>query len=372
MVNLEAFSRVTTGIYDAAIEPARWDGTLRAIQDLFRASAVALIERDLTTMSGHWVSTHDPETERDFFGPWRHRNIIAQSVVGRRPQPVETDREMLPKSALLGSEYYVDFLRPRDLNAILMLWLPRLGSAQTSLSVARSARAGEFEAEDVELGRLLLPHIQRALTVQRRLGRTDLASGHAAAALDRLCDAVLILDENARPLHLNRAAERLLADADGLSINGGVVRAATPRLNNLLEKVLTRASGRVGAATSGALTLPRHDKPNLMLVAVPMRAEAQVALPRRSATCLCVFDPLATPDIPVSRLVDLFDFTPAEAAVAGDLIAGHETRKIAVRRGLRYNTVRNHLARMMSKAGTTRQIELVSLLLRVARLGAEP
>src|SRR5580658_4321231 len=171
MVNLEAFSRVTTGIYDAAIEPARWDGTLRAIQDLFRASAVALIERDLTTMSGHWVSTHDPETERDFFGPWRHRNIIAQSVVGRRPQPVETDREMLPKSALLGSEYYVDFLRPRDLNAILMLWLPRLGSAQTSLSVARSARAGEFEAEDVELGRLLLPHIQRALTVQRRLGR---------------------------------------------------------------------------------------------------------------------------------------------------------------------------------------------------------
>jgi DNA-binding CsgD family transcriptional regulator/PAS domain-containing protein len=377
MMNLEAFSRVTTGIYDAAIEPARWDGALRAIQDLFRGSAVSLIERDLTTMGGHWLSTHDPETERDFFGPWRHRNIFAQSVVGRSPRPVETDRDMLPKAELLNCEYYVDFLRPRDLHAILMLWLPRLGSAQPSLSIARSASAGEFELEDVEFGRLLRPHIERALTVQRRLRRTDLAGGGAAAALDRLCDAVLILDESACPLHLNRAAERLLADADGLSLNGGVLRAATPRLSHLLDAVLSRASGRTcEPAASGALTLSRRDKPNLMLIAVPVRAEVMGAdipgsRPRRPAICLCVFDPLATPAIPATRLVELFDFTPAEAAIGGDLIAGHEARRIAERRGLSYNTVRNHVARMMSKAGTTRQVELVSLLLRVARLGAE-
>ena len=245
---------------------------------------------------------HDPETERDFFGPWRHRNIFAQSVLGRRPRPVETDRDMLPKAAMLRSDYYVDFLRPRDINAILMLWLPRQGSVQPSLSIARSASAGEFDAGDVELGHLLRPHFERALTVRRRLAGTDLASGVAAAALDRLCDAVLILDKGGRPLHLNRAAECLLANADGLTLNGGVLRAGTPRLSHLLEAVLSRASGRGGdIAASGALTLPRPDKPNLMLVAVPMPADTYDALPRGAVTCLCVFDLLATPAIPTSR-----------------------------------------------------------------------
>ena len=63
-------------------------------------------------------------------------------------------------------------------------------------------------------------------------------------------------------------------------------------------------------------------------------------------------------------LCELFSFTPAEARVAGKLALGRSLEEIAVELGISLETVRTHAKRALSKSGTDRQGELISLMLR--------
>ncbi|MCJ2120630.1 helix-turn-helix transcriptional regulator [Methylobacterium sp. J-001] len=62
-------------------------------------------------------------------------------------------------------------------------------------------------------------------------------------------------------------------------------------------------------------------------------------------------------------LQDLFGFTPAEAALATDILAGHDLAASAARRRITVHTARAHLRRLFEKTGTNRQAELMRLLL---------
>ncbi|HLI10422.1 MAG TPA: LuxR C-terminal-related transcriptional regulator [Alphaproteobacteria bacterium] len=369
-MDLDTFSRVTSGIYEAAVEPAAWPRALDSIVALFRGRGAALVARDMRSMAGHWICTYEPEVEREFFGPWKHRNVFANLARAPRPSAVETDQQMLPKRELLRSDYYNGFLRPLDFHSVLILWLKRRGSVQPSLSIVRARKAGEFDAADVELGRLLLPHLQRAVQLELRLGHLNLAEGGAAAALDLLLDAVIIIDEGGHPVFCNAAAERLLAEGDGLALEDGRFSAATSSLTARLEAIVAKAIGcRREAPAGGAMLLPRRSSPSpLRLVAVPLRRPIDWLAPRRPAACLCVADP--DREQGAARWASaMFKLTAAEVEILDGLLAGHEAREIGDRLGISYNTVRVHLAHIMAKTGTRRQAELIRLLMTLPAIG---
>src|SRR5690348_6181983 len=76
---------------------------------------------------------------------------------------IETDRDFLERSKLVRTPYFNEFWGPRDVHALIQVWLERQGSIQPYLSVARFRPLGEFERRHVELAGLLAPHLQRAV-----------------------------------------------------------------------------------------------------------------------------------------------------------------------------------------------------------------
>jgi DNA-binding CsgD family transcriptional regulator len=370
-MNTAVFSRLTGAIYDAAADPQRWPTALQAIQHAFSGTAVTLILRDMTDMSGHWISTHDPDTEREFWGYWRFRNPIAVSAEKPRLKAVETDQDIVPKAELLATEYYNDFWRRRGIGANLQLWLERQGTVQPSLSVARSHSVGEFDTPDIELAQLLLPHIQRAVTIGQRLEYTNIASESAVHVLDVLTHAVLVLDRSGRPLHLNQVAQRLILEGDGISLNGGQLRGATPTLTRRLDTLMARATGREGdLPLAGAVSLPRPSgKAPLAVIAVPLRQQIDWLHSYQPMVCVCISEPEKAPAIPEERLRAVFGLTAVEAAIVSELIAGRKVRDIAKRRDVTPRTVRIHLSHIMEKTDTHRQADLVRLLMSVAPIG---
>ncbi|WP_211287022.1 helix-turn-helix transcriptional regulator [Halopseudomonas oceani] len=64
------------------------------------------------------------------------------------------------------------------------------------------------------------------------------------------------------------------------------------------------------------------------------------------------------------RLQQLFDCTPAEAAVAGDPIQGLSANDIAKKRFISIHTARQHIKNLLGKNGYRKQTELVSMLVR--------
>ncbi|TDM90188.1 LuxR family transcriptional regulator, partial [Lactobacillus crispatus] len=62
-------------------------------------------------------------------------------------------------------------------------------------------------------------------------------------------------------------------------------------------------------------------------------------------------------------LQDQFGFTPADAALAIDILAGNDLAASATRRQITRNTARGHPRHLFEKTGTRRQAELMRLLL---------
>ena len=62
-------------------------------------------------------------------------------------------------------------------------------------------------------------------------------------------------------------------------------------------------------------------------------------------------------------LQGLFGLTAAEAAVAVALAQGRAAEDLAGRLGVSLNTVRTHIKNVLAKTGTSRQAQLVALIL---------
>lgn len=70
-------------------------------------------------------------------------------------------------------------------------------------------------------------------------------------------------------------------------------------------------------------------------------------------------------------LIQLYRLTPKEAALAAKLSEGKSVEQAAEELAIRYETARTHLRRIFSKTGTSRQAELLLLMVRLPTAGSD-
>ena len=86
-----------------------------------------------------------------------------------------------------------------------------------------------------------------------------------------------------------------------------------------------------------------------------------------AALVALAFQDAAEPlDLGAGALWEAFGLSPAEAALALRLLEGRSLGEVATAQRVAKQTLRNQLAAVMRKTGTSRQAELVALLTRLA------
>ncbi len=112
------------------------------------------------------------------------------------------------------------------------------------------------------------------------------------------------------------------------------------------------------------ITIPREDRRDLVLHAVPLSNEADPG----PHTVLILLDLGSSPLPRASVLQRMFALTPAEAKLAIEIASGATPTEIAAENLVSMATVRSQLASVLAKTQTRRQAELVALLARLAIL----
>jgi PAS domain-containing protein len=112
-------------------------------------------------------------------------------------------------SALTRTEYYNGFGRRYDIVRSLVGVVERGPSATSVIALNGTERRGEFSEDDTRLLALLMPHVQRALQLHRRLLDSDARIGQVTAAMDASPHGVILVRANGMVTFMNRAAERL-------------------------------------------------------------------------------------------------------------------------------------------------------------------
>lgn len=355
--------------YGCALDARGWEVLLAQLAAALHATQPALFTHDRQRKAGApVVAPHLDEGDRHAYRDHYSRcNVLLDRYRGRLiPGSLRTSDTMLPRRDFLRSEYYNDFCRRLDIDHSLAATLETRGHLTANVCFWRPVTAPDFQPEDFALLTAMLPHLRRVLTFEGTLAQARQQAAVATLLGGRMSQAMIGFDADGRVCWANGDAEDVFRARDGLVAERGELRASTPAATAALR-------GAVRAATQAALELSRSDvslslprpsgKRDYAVVVVPVRFEEEPLLGEGVLRAVAlVADPEREPRIGHSVLARTFGLTAAEVRVAALLARGCGVDDICECLAVSANTVRTHLKRIYLKTGTTRQAELVALL----------
>jgi DNA-binding CsgD family transcriptional regulator/PAS domain-containing protein len=365
-------------VYGAALEPALWAPVMERYTDAIGGEKGWLSLLNLVDGSGGdggMLARIDPAEMDRYVAHYADRNPLhhvddpGRFLAGWAPR-ILTDEDWMPKSELVRTEYYNDFLKPQDIHACVMVRLARRGAETATINITRSARRGAFERADLALAQTLHPHLIRAFELGQKLAQSRALTSGFAAVFDESAHGLFLLDGDGRVRQLNRAAEELVAERKGLQVSGGRLVALETGAARALQGLVGRAASRVAdARTGGSMVLAvAASMVPLSVTVAPVRTPSVALLGGGPVVIVCVTDTEAGVRLPEQKLRDIFGLTPAEARLALALFEGASLTEAAEGLKISRFTAQNHLARVFEKTGVNRQAVLVKLMMRAVGL----
>jgi DNA-binding CsgD family transcriptional regulator len=243
------------------------------------------------------------------------------------------------------------------------------GPATSRLILVRPKSAGPFRPTARAFLRKLVPQLRRALSIHEQFATLDLTRVAFGDTLDCLEVGVLLIDPRGRPYFMNRRAEALVGLQDGLVLNGAEIATASGKETAELRDLISRAVGAGGGGDPGGsmtVSRPSQKRPYSVLVTPIRVGDLGYAVEAGSAppvAAIFISDPEHRIALDKAEVANHYGLTLAEAAVLVGLANGQSLLDIAADRSISKNTVRSHLQRVFDKTDTSRQAELVKLVL---------
>jgi DNA-binding CsgD family transcriptional regulator len=246
--------------------------------------------------------------------------------------------------------------------------LMRSPTRMSMLGFGRHETVGVFGDREIQIMRLLLPHVRRAVTISNVLDVQAIEKARMAETLDALKLGVVLANEDSRILHANRAAEAMMRDGGAIRDRGGVLRAeggaASLEVRSAIKHAASNESG-IGK-TGLAVRLTKEDETPVVAHVLPL-AGGEVRTRLDPAAVAAVFiNPIVDDAASAQAVAATYGLTPAEKRVLTRMLTGSTVAEAAADLGVAPTTARTHLDSIFAKTGVSRQSELIRLAAQLA------
>ncbi len=349
-------------VHDGSRWPALLDAFARAVNTPRCALLISHPDGDeFSVVQWHGWPDEDIHLYTDRYGP--QDPLLPVSLMSPEGT-VAADHDLCPRDAFESSTMFREFYAPRDCIHSMGGVILASQADRSIISAHRGQAAGPFGEAEKSILRLLMPHLKQAAVLHGELGSLRRRVATFTAHLERYPNAFLLTDAGRRVLYSNKAARAIFSDQDGLCVRKGRIAATVARCDRELASAMEGLTAPSAPLRRLEISRPSRRKPYRMLL-MPMNDSRPlvplgIAVP---AVSIILIDTAASwPDPQVLR--EFFQFTPAEARVCARLTFGQSAEEIAAESKTSIETVRTHIKRIFTKTATTRQSELVSLVLR--------
>ncbi len=358
-------SAVIGDIYDAAIDPALWRSALGSICAFVGGSSGVLYWHDAATARSEALHLYneDPVYTRLYFEKYLSMNPMFPAATFIEAGVVATNEDIMPASELAKTRFYKEWIAPQRIAGALSVNLEK-GVTRASMINIRTSIPTTTEMR--RRLAMLVPHLQRAVTIGRLFDQGTAAEQAFTETLDHVEAGVFLVDTKGAIVFANAPAKNMLDDGALVRKEQNALRAVEPETSRVLRNLFA-------AAGKG------DDSIGVRGVAVPLKGASEVpwfahVLPltsgrRRHAgdnyhAVAAVFIRKTVPNAlsPLEEVAKLYKLTASEVRVFDAVLKVNGVKAIAALLGLSQATVKTHLHNVFRKTGTKRQSELVKLV----------
>jgi len=305
----------------------------------------------------------DPKWELEYDNYYHSINIILRRLSPfLTPGRVLSSADHFADKEILSSEYYQDFLRRRDVFYLIGGVVSATPTSNALLTLVRSRKRRPWNSTEKDFISRLMPHLQRASRLSGNFARFR---QERDGILNRLPMGIIVLNESRKIEFLNCAAEAILRKKDGLCCVADCICAVDPIQSSHLQAMISGAkltASRKAMSGGGSLSITRSSGRPLSLLVAPLMPNAATPLVPVPRVAVFITDPDVTRSSNLERLTAMFTLTPAESRMADQLLQGKSVGDAAEELTITSETARTHLKRIFGKTDTSRQSELMRLL----------
>jgi DNA-binding CsgD family transcriptional regulator len=277
-----------------------------------------------------------------------------------------------------NSAFYNEVVRPDGGHYGLVAAPFRQNRYGAFLAIERLHGQPDFDGLDAESLRAVLPHLTNAILIRLKLEEAEFTARQSDHAFGLLDIAMFTVDAELRLVFMNRFAEILVKEMDGLTVVRGKLHVADPNIARALRKRVRSAIAlgykrphheldvRDAVSISERLEIPSISKrPPLTATVMPLASEiSRTFLAPPSCAIILVKRPTGAPHLDLAELQARFGFTARQAELAALLAQGATLSQAGKALGIAMETARWHLREIFERTNTHRQVDLVRVVLR--------
>lgn len=273
----------------------------------------------------------------------------------------------LAEPAIHNSAAYQQLLGPANVEYSLVVNLPEEDGSSIMMGVFRGKGRDHFSQADADLFGELIPFVKKTIVLSERLSRTQFAKEQALDVLNEVPLGVFILAQHQQIIHCNAAAQRILANKDGLehTANDALMlhaKGVNDRLRSALHQLCLMGQSSNGSGYEAfSIERPSGNVSYAALITRLDRGQIKRSISRYSQPLCLLFvgDPDVGVEPPAELIRRLYGLTLGQARVCELLVSGQSLDKAAATLGITRETARSHLKKIFENVGVSRQVDLV-------------
>lgn len=348
-------------IYQAGTEPQHWSVVLMRLADALECSEATIGGQTAVKLPQVLSPRTDPDYIASYVAHYHVRNPIQLAVMATPVGQVIMPNAMVDQGTFTASSFYNEWCVPQKIHSGYALNLAADGGWRATFMASGPKEASN---ERLALLAILAPHLKRAYELNQILLDRHSAEGGLMAVIEEIGRGAIVVDGAGKVRSANGVAEAILRDPGGLGLaEGELVCALRGETDALLRLIAQCARGGVeGSGGRMSITRGAGQRP-LSVLCMPIPRSPHWPISHRAAAIVFVTDPDLLAKRQGDSLQGRYGLTPAEAALAWEIVRSGGRAEAAGNRKVSVTTVRSQLSSIFDKTGVRRQTELVRLML---------
>jgi DNA-binding CsgD family transcriptional regulator/PAS domain-containing protein len=369
MPEAERVSSLIGDIYDAALDPRLWHQVLGKAREFVGGVGAAIFAKDANKKSGN-VYYHDgamdPRYTQLYFDKYVKLDPFTTAHFFAEIEEPIAATDVIPHDEFLATRFYKEWARPQGLVDFMSAALEKSATSVAMFGVFRHERDGLVDDEARRRARLIVPHIRRAVLIDRAIDLKAAEAASFADALDGLSAGMFLLDETGRIVHANASGHAMLERGSLLRAVAGRLMVPHADASHGLDEICALAGKGDAAVGSRGIAVPLDGQGGERYAAhvLPLTSGARRRTGTSFSAVAALFvhrTELETPAAP-EIIAKTYQLTPSELRVLLAVVQVGGVPEVAEALGIGETTVKTHLHRLYAKTDTRRQADLVKLV----------